>query len=346
MNILCFSRISLLVWFCSTFFFYTACAEDSYVEGLDYLAEYKQLAMDEMRRSGVPASIKLAQAMLESNYGKSRLATLGRNHFGIKCKSEWIGDTIRVNDDAPQECFRKYSSVYASYIDHSNFLKYHRTGRYSHLFTIDRTDYKAWAHGLKKAGYATNPRYASLVISLIERYHLYNIDKEVLGQVVTIYTPTKPKDTPNVSAPPDSAAPTTTESATKKVTIITPFELKESYINGVRVVTSNQTLLPTYVANKYNITLHKIYQYNEISMGETFAPNTPVFLAKKKKKSEGKKSVHKVQSNETMYQIAQQYGIRLKNLYKCNKMKAGTQPRKGEKIYLKGKAKNTPRLRG
>ncbi len=141
-----------------------------------YIETYKIIAVEEMHRIGVPASITLAQGLLESNYGQSRLARVGNNHFGIKCKSYWKGDTIRITDDAPNECFRKYRSVDESYIDHSNFLYDHPQDRYIHLFNLDRTDYKGWARGLKKAGYATASHYAESLISLIERYNLQQFD--------------------------------------------------------------------------------------------------------------------------------------------------------------------------
>ncbi len=141
-----------------------------------YIDTYKIIAVEEMHRIGVPASITLAQGLLESNYGRSRLARVGNNHFGIKCKSYWKGDTIRITDDAPNECFRKYRSVEESYVDHSNFLFDHPQDRYIHLFQLDRTNYKGWARGLKKAGYATAPHYAESLIKLIERYNLQQFD--------------------------------------------------------------------------------------------------------------------------------------------------------------------------
>ncbi len=151
-------------------------AETKSAKAYGYIERYKYLAVEEMHRMGIPASITLAQGMLESAYGESRLARVGKNHFGIKCKSYWKGDTIRITDDRPKECFRKYHSVEESYRDHSNFLYHHPQKRYDQLFKLDRTDYKGWAVGLKKAGYATNPKYAHLLINLIERYALFQFD--------------------------------------------------------------------------------------------------------------------------------------------------------------------------
>ena len=141
-----------------------------------YILKYSSAAVDEMERYGVPASITLAQAILESGNGESRLATEGKNHFGIKCHSNWNGKTIIEDDDKKGECFRKYSKVADSYRDHSLFLT--EGGRYSFLFQYKKSDYKKWAKGLKKAGYATNPKYPTLLIDLIERYELYNYDKD------------------------------------------------------------------------------------------------------------------------------------------------------------------------
>ncbi len=140
-----------------------------------YIKKYRKIAIKEMRRYGVPASITLAQGILESGSGNSRLAKKGRNHFGIKCTSDWHGRTIREDDDKKDECFRKYRKAKHSYRDHSEFIATKK--RYEFLFELDKRDYKAWAAGLKKAGYATNPNYPSLLINLIEKYDLEKYDK-------------------------------------------------------------------------------------------------------------------------------------------------------------------------
>lgn len=140
-----------------------------------YIDKYADLAVEEMRRSGVPASITLAQGLLESRYGQSDLAVKGNNHFGIKCHSNWNGAKMRVDDDKEKECFRKYRTVEQSYRDHSDFLRYR--DRYKFLFDLDPKDYKGWAYGLKKAGYATDPAYPKKLINLIEEYELYKYDR-------------------------------------------------------------------------------------------------------------------------------------------------------------------------
>lgn len=143
-----------------------------------YIMRYKDVAQTNMRKHGVPASITLAQGVLESGSGQGTLSRNANNHFGIKCH-DWTGESVRHTDDAPDECFRKYSDPEESYKDHSIFLT--SRGRYSDLFKLDKSDYKGWAKGLRKAGYATDPKYPDKLISLIERYELYNFDSEVLG---------------------------------------------------------------------------------------------------------------------------------------------------------------------
>lgn len=145
----------------------------------DYILQYKDIAKDNMSQFGIPASITLAQGVLESGSGQGTLSKNANNHFGIKCHNEWDGPSVRHTDDAPDECFRKYEAPEESYRDHSQFLV--TRSRYNALFSLDQDDYEGWAHGLKKAGYATDPKYATKLISLIERYSLDQYDREVLG---------------------------------------------------------------------------------------------------------------------------------------------------------------------
>ncbi|MZP65514.1 MAG: hemagglutinin, partial [Bacteroidales bacterium] len=157
-----------------------------------YINQYRDIAISEMKRTGVPASITLAQGMVESDYGRSTLARLGNNHFGIKCHNGWKGQTMRKHDDRRNECFRKYNSALESYYDHSDFL---RSGsRYAFLFDLDPLDYKAWARGLKKAGYATNPDYANMLIRKIEENRLYEFDRGITSTVSRVQQ-TKPRET-------------------------------------------------------------------------------------------------------------------------------------------------------
>lgn len=166
-----------------------------------YVLDYKDIAKDNMRRHGIPASITLAQGILESGAGRGTLCVTANNHFGIKCHTGWTGESVRHDDDAAQECFRKYKDPAESYNDHSLFLT--TRGRYSSLFKLDKDDYEAWAHGLKAAGYATDPKYPAKLIGIIERYELASYDAEVLGKS---YSPKKVEDVPVTTETPQLAS--------------------------------------------------------------------------------------------------------------------------------------------
>lgn len=357
---------------------HSACADSNYERAQNYIQKYKPLAIDEMMRTGIPASIKLAQALLETDYGSSRLATVGNNHFGIKCKSYWMGDTLLVDDDAPQECFRRYASAYDSYIDHSEFLRYHREGYYSHLFQLSRTDYVGWAQGLQAAGYATNPNYAKKIIDLIQRYHLNEFDRPETAFITspTFYnanpaayayttTPTPaaaaspdknfsktfvPKPSFNANppkplvnfnasaAPPAQTTNTGNSSSTpqEKETAYNPFRLDEVVINGLKAVVANTTLHLAYIAYHFGISEEKLYSYNEASQADKqIKAGIPIFLQEKKKKAANGIDVHMVQPDETLFDIAQRYGIRVKTLYKLNDLEQDFIPKAGHILRLR-----------
>ena len=147
----------------------------------NYIETYRDIAITEMQRTGVPAAIKLAQGIHETTAGTSDLVRRSNNHFGIKCKSNWTGESVSHTDDAPHECFRKYDEPSQSYKDHSDFLK--GSSRYASLFNLDPLDYEGWAYGLKKAGYATNPRYPQIIIKLVETYQLQDYTLIALGKM-------------------------------------------------------------------------------------------------------------------------------------------------------------------
>ncbi len=285
----------------------------------NYIEQYKSIAISEMDRSGVPASIKLAQGLLESNAGRSTLAHKANNHFGIKCGGSWKGKTYYRKDDdykngkLIKSCFRKYKKSTESYIAHSNFLRDNR--RYSKLFDLQSTDYKNWAKGLKKAGYATSKTYDKKLIKLIEEYHLYQFDHAL----------------PSVEFTPAIAI-------TKKEYI---------YVNDVKMVFAKEGDTPYTIAERLNTNAQRIVSYNEAInfTSESLAADTRVFIQKKRRKFRGRSKYHTVKAGETMYSIAQLYGIRLDKLYKRNRMSKGSQPATGEGIRLKGKASKQPRLR-
>lgn len=283
----------------------------------EYIEMYKPLVMQKMRVFGIPASVALAQAILESGNGNSALARYANNHFGIKCH-EWTGASFRWDDDEEQECFRKYASAEESFHDHSLFLT--RRSRYAGLFELGITDYRAWAHGLRKAGYATNPQYAYILIRLIEENRLYIIDHEVL------YGPTlagKPdKDHRHVFATDD-------------------FEKYGPGPNNRTLYLNNRRLFvfarldDTYfkVANDFNMPLAKLYRFNDVGSETELQTGTLVFIESKRRRS--KIAIHRVEENETMHDIAQRYGIRLKNLYRHNNMFTGSHLEPGQAIKLR-----------
>lgn len=261
-----------------------------------YIEEYSSLAMEEMMRSGVPASITLAQGILESSSGNSRLAKEANNHFGIKCKGNWNGKTIYADDDRPQECFRAYPSVFDSYADHSDFLRENQ--RYSILFELSKSDYKNWAKGLKSAGYATNPKYANILISLIERYNLDKFDMGSISQISENGQKNLPK--------------------------------RNNHYKNI-IYRSEKSLEDLAVKN--GLTLRKFYRINDLPLGSYVKDGAILYLEPKGRKAT--KKYHYVNDMESMHEISQWYGIRLRNLYKLNRMNYGTQPAKGQRLFLK-----------
>jgi LysM repeat protein len=286
-----------------------------------YIEKYQYLAISEMERTGIPASIKLAQALLESNAGRSVLARKAKNHFGIKCGSKWRGKKhYRKDDDyrrgkLVKSCFRSYKKVENSFIAHSEFLLANK--RYRFLFKISPTNYKKWAKGLKKAGYATSSTYDKKLIRLIERYDLHRYD----------------------SAQP-SIPIANNKTKTKKV--------REVFsINDAKLVHAKIGDTPSSIAKRTKTSIKRILAYNEAlqSSNQPLNMDEKVYLQKKRKNYRGKQKVHQVAASETMYDIAQLYGLRLDKLYKKNKMSPGTQPAVGALIRIRGKAKRRPKLK-
>lgn len=288
-----------------------------------YCEKYSEYAIREMLREGVPASIKLAQGMLESNYDRSSLATQGRNHFGMKCHKNWKGKTMyKQDDDVGPSCFRVYDSVEESYVDHTNLLDNNQ--RYAFLFELDRKDYVGWAHGLKKAGYATDTKYPDKLIKIIESYDLHKYDLDN-GDVPFKPTPSKP-------SPP---------------VVVVEGKPEMVYVkNNLKYVTSKPGDTPEKIAVRYNMSPKRIYQYNDLPNYGQLKPGDKVYLEFKKLRYRGPQNYHRVQRGQTMRYISQLYGVKLKRLYKRNGMKSFQEPEVGEKVYLKGcKAPNYPKAR-
>lgn len=279
----------------------------------EYITKYSEIAKAEMRRSGVPASITLAQGILESSYGNSKLATRANNHFGIKCGANWKGPTFIQDDDTEKECFRKYESVLHSYADHSNFLR--GKDRYAFLFELNPKDYEGWAKGLQKAGYATNPNYATLLIRLIEERDLHRFD-------------TEQKYKPLTKAEEEYFA-----------------SVQDKYytFNGIKTVIAQPNEMLMDMATKYDISLSSLLKYNDLHEGEYVAPGTKIYLEPKKTK--GFEAFHRVEEGETMHSISQQEGIKLKTLYKKNRLPFGMEPAVGEILCLQKKCDAAPKVK-
>lgn len=295
----------------------------------NYINQYKDLAMSEMRRTGIPASITLAQGMIESDYGRSRLATEANNHFGIKCHSDWKGPSITHHDDKRNECFRKYRKAEESYFDHSDFLT--STSRYGFLFELDEKDYKGWARGLKKAGYATNPDYANMLIRKIEEYELWRYDLGKSNSPKTVARPDSVKD-----ASVSSSEPVVTPPKQADGNFVVPgrvSRIKEN--NRIQYIIVNETDTKEGIEKEFGLLKWELSRYNEIDKDLKIVPGQLLYLQPKRDKAEPGQDIHTTIKGDTMYSISQRYGIKLKQLYEMNRMNQGEEPLEGEKIWLR-----------
>lgn len=273
-----------------------------------YIDQYKDIAIEQMKAHGVPASITLAQGVLESSAGRSRLATKGNNHFGIKCHG-WTGRTIYADDDLNDECFRAYASPFDSFEDHSRFLRGGK--RYSSLFSLRITDYKGWARGLKRCGYATNPKYADQLIGIIQLYKLYQYDTA------------KGYDKFMVRHGQSS----TPSGMTHRV-----YAYNDNYYIKVRKGDTFES-----ISKEMGVSARKLAKYNERDRRDRLAAGEIIYMQKKRTKAakEYKGRLHYVRAGESMYSIAQTYGIRLKSLYKMNHMSPYDDLRVGDELRLR-----------
>jgi len=286
----------------------------------EYIDSFKVVAMQEMRMHGVPASITLGQGVLESASGNSKLAKNCNNHFGIKCRSTWTGAFCLADDDAKDECFRGYPSVYESYRDHSLFLK--NSKRYFPLFELSATDYKGWATGLREAGYATNPSYATILIGVIEKYHLGLFDSVVvMGDDYVI---------PSEAGGNTNNNPNAGNSAMAGV----------SEVNGIQAIIAKPGETPEALAARYNLGIWQIYKYNDIEKGQMLNPGEIIYLKPKRRRST--ETNHLVKPGESMREISQQYGVKVKHLYKLNRLELGEEVQPGEVLNLRSKRSNPP----
>ncbi len=321
-----------------------------------YIKLYKNIAINEMKRSGIPASITLAQGIHESSFGTSYLAKNTNNHFGIKCKETWTGKTFKYTDDAPNECFRVYDNVEESYKDHTEFLK---RPRYTSLFLLDKYDYKGWAAGLKKAGYATNPKYAPILIKTIEDFQLYAFDKgvnpsymntempviieendEIEDKVIeVIVIDNKEENNQNIKT---EIVKTSVEVAQQKPNFSNPVNKTITKINNVKSVKFYNGETLDLIANAMNVEKADLLSYNDITDESQIKVGQTIFIQEKKKSNS--EETYKVKQEDNIWSISQKKGVRLSSLLKLNKLEVGEEPAAKETISLKKKA-DKPKLR-
>jgi LysM repeat protein len=288
----------------------------------EYIARYKADAIRDMKKTGVPASITMAQALLESDDGNSPLATEANNHFGIKC-SNWTGDTYIKDDDTKDECFRKYNSVLESYDDHSNFLR--TRPRYAALFQLELTDYKGWARELKRAGYATNPQYADRLIKIIEDNNLAALD---LGNdLPSVSNPVASNDTQEISIPENKSIVPTTD-------VIDPYSSHQVYTNnGVSYIVAKKSDTYKKITDEFQLGSWQISKYNEITVNSPLAEGQKIYIEPKKRT--GKQTFCIVNNGQTLHDIAQEQGIKLTMLCKWNNLDENARVNAGQKLWLK-----------
>ncbi len=299
---------------------------------LAYISQYKQVALEQEEKYGIPASITLAQGILESGAGKSMLTVNANNHFGIKAGNSWEGSVyLAWDDEINKSRFRKYSSANESFDDHAKVL---RGSRYSSLFAKSIYDYRAWAYGLQKAGYATAPNYAKALIGYIDAYKLYSINGGVKlkpGKTITI-TKYITKEQPVFDADCliEDEVQTEEEEFIKKT--INKYVVE---INDVRCTLLYPGESITSISMKYDIPKKKILEYNEVVTDANIKEGDIVFLEKKKTKYNGSRDYYNVKENESLYEISQLFGIRMANLAKMNGIDLFTKLKVGRRLKLK-----------
>jgi len=285
---------------------------------LDYVAQFYPIAIEKMQQYGIPASITLAQGILESGSGHSRLAIEANNHFGIKCHKEWDGPAFYMDDDLPNECFRKYSDPRESYNDHSLFLT--TRSRYAFLFSYSSDDYKKWAHGLKKAGYATNPHYAHLLIKIIEETSLHQYDTMTMFPVMS-----HDELAIQVSSSSDVAADAVLSSPVAALSVADFEQVGASdagrpvYVHrNIRFIIARPGDTFLSLAEEFGLYSYQIYKNNELKRDEALTVGEMVYLERKNNKAT--EASHTVHPGESLRFIAQYYAVRLKKLRRLNQL--------------------------
>ncbi|MBR4351460.1 MAG: glucosaminidase domain-containing protein [Bacteroidales bacterium] len=288
----------------------------------EYIEKYAETAVREMKATGIPASITLAQGCLESGNGNSTLATKANNHFGIKCHKNWKGKTIRHDDDEKNECFRSYRNADESFRDHSDFLRY--SDRYATLFNLELNDYKGWAYGLQKAGYATAKTYAESLIRIIEENELYRYDK--LDRKAREELPPTPMEA-------EFSTAFRPYPGHKLYTASLGREIRTT--NGVAWIIARDGDTYADLAKEFNLFRSEILRFNDRSRNTALQPGEVVYVEAKKRESAKNLDKHVVEEGETMRGLAQRYAVKMKKLYQYNAMRPGTEPEPGTILNLR-----------
>lgn len=297
--------------------------DDKKISTGDYIKQWSSTAVNNMKQYGIPASIILAQGILESGSGNSYLAKKGNNHFGIKCHSDWRGKKMYHDDDKKGECFRVYGSAAASFEDHALFLK--NKSRYAFLFDYKADDYKSWAKGLKKAGYATNPKYPQLLMGIIERYELDSFDK---GKS----RPKKQEEIAEVKKPAkESAAPAFDESVDTRV--ITLSRAVKPGTNNINTTMAKAGDTPESIAAAFDMSLWQIKKYNDLETFYDFEEGERVYLQPKKRKNCRVKT-YVVAAGEDLRAVSQAVGVKQKHILRLNKMDQTSKISAGTKLSV------------
>ena len=312
-----------------------------------YIDQYYPLAVLEMQRTGVPASITLAQGLLESGAGQSPLATVANNHFGMKCHADWTGDKYYKDDEREKECFRAYPSAADSYRAHSDFLR--GRAHYKALFDLEPTDYKGWAHGLRRAGYATDPGYATKLINLIEDFQLYRFDT-MTEDDLPAGTVAKPETAPEQPAAPAPAhtvreEPAVEERPAEPVVVLRPEDYKESVslslerpvytTNGVRYIRSVEGESWAGLAAEYRLSVKQLLRYNDLDRPVALVPGTRVYLERKKAQASDNGLYEVDRDGLTLWDVSQMFGVQLKKLMLYNGFRADMVLEAGDTVILR-----------
>lgn len=299
----------------------------------EYINKFKNIAIQEMERSGIPASITLAQGIHESAYGNSNLAKKANNHFGIKCTKDWEGKKMyKWDDEAQKSCFRVYVSAEESYVDHTDFLLNRK--HYAFLFDYDRSDYKKWAKGLKKAGYATDPKYPDKLIRTIEKYKLAQYDR---ATGILTYDTTRIKNLPIAKAGNRKTKP--------RSFFFKKYKPGFFRTNGATYAISRKGESALAVAKRFGIPYKRFLKFNDLQDGDELMDYQPAYIQPKRATYKGEETFYKVEKDITMYEIAQEFGVKLSSLLSQNLLEAGEEPQNGELIMLKETALSKPKLR-